>query len=101
MTRGQLNLQDTFLSQLRRDNVPLTIFLVNGVQIKGCVRAFDNFTVMVESDGRPLLIYKHALSTLAPSVPVQINRQDPPRYRPSSAPYEPARQRFPGSPAPS
>lgn len=87
VARGQLNLQDAFLNQLRRDNVPLTVFLVNGVQIKGYVRAFDNFTVMIESDNRNMLIYKHALSTLAPSLPVNINLQDSPRYRPTGLPY--------------
>lgn len=87
VARGQLNLQDAFLNQLRRDNVPLTVFLVNGVQIKGYVRAFDNFTVMIESDNRNMLIYKHALSTLAPSMPVNVNLQDSPRYRATGLPY--------------
>lgn len=70
MTRSQGNMQDSFLNQVRRDNTPVTVYLVNGVQIKGYIRGFDSFTVVLQSEGRQLLIYKHALSTIAPSVPV-------------------------------
>lgn len=72
MAKGTLNLQDAFLNQVRREGVPVTIYLVNGVQIRGLVRGFDSFTVVVESEGRQLLIYKHALSTVVPSVPVSL-----------------------------
>ena len=72
MGRQAPNLQDSFLNQVRRDAVPVTVYLVNGVQIRGVVRAFDNFTVFIESDGRQLMIYKHALSTLIPASPVPI-----------------------------
>lgn len=74
--KGQFNLQDGFLNQVRRDNTPLTVFLVNGVQIKGIIRSFDNFTVLLESDGRQLLIYKHAMSTVAPMGPVNLQIND-------------------------
>ena len=73
MARGAFNLQDSFLNQLRRDGIQVTIYLVNGVQIRGYVRGSDNFTVVVESDaGKQLLIYKHALSTLVPAEPVAL-----------------------------
>lgn len=70
MAKAQINIQDSFLNQVRRENIPVTVFLVNGVQIKGYVRGFDNFTVVVESDGRQMMIYKHAMSTVAPAIPV-------------------------------
>ncbi len=68
MSKSQANIQDAFLNQARRDNVLVTVYLVNGVQIKGQIKGFDSFTVILHSEGRQLLIYKHALSTIAPSV---------------------------------
>lgn len=73
MTKGTINLQDTFLNQLRRDNVPVTIYLVNGFQIRGHIRGFDSFTVLLENDGKQLLVYKHALSTVTPMRNIPIN----------------------------
>lgn len=66
MTKSQINLQDAFLNQVRKENIPVTIFLVNGFQLKGMVRGFDNFTVIMESDGKQMMIYKHAISTISP-----------------------------------
>jgi host factor-I protein len=66
------NYQDLFLNQFRRDHQNVTVFLVNGFQIKGVVRAFDNFTVVMEADGRQQLIYKHAISTIIPVRPVPL-----------------------------
>lgn len=67
------NLQDGFLNQARREEVPVTIYLVNGVQVRGVVRGFDNFTVLVEGEGgRQMLIYKHALSTVVPASPLSV-----------------------------
>lgn len=66
------NYQDLFLNQFRRDHQIVTVFLVNGFQIKGVVRAFDNFTVVMEADGRQQLIYKHAISTIIPARPVAL-----------------------------
>ncbi|WP_406678515.1 RNA chaperone Hfq [Moorella sp. ACPs] len=66
------NLQDLFLNVLRRDNTPVTIYLVNGFQLKGIVRGFDNFTVVLDSDGKQQMIYKHAISTITPSRPVNL-----------------------------
>lgn len=63
----QLNLQDTFLNQVRKENIAITMFLVNGFQLKGYVKGFDNFIVLLEVDGRQQMIYKHAISTMAPA----------------------------------
>ena len=60
------NLQDLFLNQARRERSQITMFLMNGFQLHGIVRGFDNFTVVLESDGKQQLIYKHAISTIAP-----------------------------------
>ncbi|MCL0062646.1 RNA chaperone Hfq [Peptococcaceae bacterium] len=61
-----LNLQDIFLNQIRKESIPITLFLVNGVQIRGTVQGFDSFTIIVESEGRQMMIYKHAISTITP-----------------------------------
>lgn len=73
MTKVQINLQDSFLNQVRKDNIPVTIYLINGFQLKGHVRGFDNFTVVLDSDGRQQLVYKHAVSTISPFKPVNFN----------------------------
>jgi host factor-I protein len=70
------NYQDLFLNQLRREHQLITVFLVNGFQIKGVVRGFDDFTVLIEADGRQQLIYKHAISTLIPSRPVPLPQEE-------------------------
>ena len=70
MSKGQINLQDTFLNLVRKDKTPVTVYLVNGFQIKGVVKGFDNFTVVVEMDNNQQLIYKHAISTVAPIRPM-------------------------------
>lgn len=67
-----LNLQDIFLNQVRKDKSQVTIFLVSGYQLKGIVKGFDNFTVILECEGRQYLIYKHAISTLIPSKPINL-----------------------------
>lgn len=67
------NLQDTFLNSVRKSRTPLTIFLVNGVKLQGVVTWFDNFCVLLRGEGRPpQLVYKHAISTIAPGAPVQL-----------------------------
>jgi len=66
------SLQDMFLNAARRDRMPLTIFLVNGFQIKGLVRGFDNFTVVIDSEGKQQLIYKSAISTVIPARTIQL-----------------------------
>lgn len=76
MAKSQLNLQDAFLNQVRKEKAAVTIYLVNGFQIKGMVKGFDNFTVIVEMDGRQQLVYKHAISTVAPLKPLSIINMD-------------------------
>ena len=66
------NLQDTFLNSVRKTKTPLTIFLVNGVKLQGIVTWFDNFCVLLRRDGQSQLVYKHAISTIVPSRPVNI-----------------------------
>lgn len=66
------NLQDVFLNAARRERMPLTLFLVNGFQIKGFVKGFDNFTVVIDSDGKQQLIYKSAISTIVPARPIRL-----------------------------
>ena len=70
------NLQDLFLNQARRDRSQITMFLMNGFQLHGIVRGFDNFTVVLESDGKQQLIYKHAISTVVPPKPVPLETED-------------------------
>ena len=66
-----INLQDAILKEVRRDKVPVTLFLMNGFQLRGIVTGFDSFVVVLVSDGRQQMIYKHAISTLAPMKPLK------------------------------
>ena len=70
MPNKSINLQDSFLNQVRKENVPVTIHLVNGFQIKGNVRGFDNFIVVLDSMGKQQMVYKHAISTVTPMHPI-------------------------------
>ncbi len=72
MTKASASLQDGFLNLLRKENIPVTIYLVNGYQLKGQIRGFDNFTVAVEFEGKVQLVYKHALSTITPMRPLPV-----------------------------
>ena len=72
MNRNTINLQDVFLNQVRKDKLAVTIYMTNGFQLKGYVRGFDNFTVVLESEGKQQLIYKHAISTVSPVKPVNM-----------------------------
>ena len=69
------NLQEGFLNRARTERVGVTVFLVNGFQMRGTVRAFDNFVVLLESDGRQQVIYKHAISTIMPNKNVDLTEQ--------------------------
>ena len=69
--KGQ-NLQDVFLNHLRKNKIPVTMFLVKGVKLQGIVTWFDNFCVLLRRDGQSQLVYKHAISTIMPSQPVQL-----------------------------
>ena len=62
----QLNLQDSILTEVCRDKVPVTLFLMNGFQLRGVITGFDSFVVVLVTDGKQQMIYKHAISTLAP-----------------------------------
>lgn len=66
------NVQDVFLNYIRKNKTPVTVFLVNGVKLQGIVTWFDNFSVLLRRDGHTQLVYKHAISTIMPSTPVQL-----------------------------
>ena len=68
------NLQDQFLNHLRREKTPVTMFLVKGVKLQGIVTWFDNFSILLRRDGQSQLVYKHAISTIMPSVPVDASQ---------------------------
>ncbi|CAA7601938.1 RNA-binding protein Hfq [hfq] [Acididesulfobacillus acetoxydans] len=72
MNKSSINLQDGFLNQVRKENLPVTIYLVNGFQLKGIVRGFDNFTVVIEFEGKQQMVYKHAISTVMPIRPINL-----------------------------
>ncbi|MGE5474835.1 MAG: RNA chaperone Hfq [Ignavibacteriales bacterium] len=72
MNKSGINLQDVFLNQVRKEHVAVTIYLANGFQLKGMVRGFDNFTVILEADGKQQMVYKHAISTISPIKPINI-----------------------------
>ena len=67
----QTNLQDAILNEVCRDKVPVTLFLMNGFQLRGTVTGFDSFVVVLVTDGKQQMIYKHAISTLAPIRPLK------------------------------
>ncbi len=75
-----LNLQDVFLNQARKEKISLTVFLVNGYQFKGIVKGFDSYIVILDCDGKQNVVYKHAISTISPVRPINIldagNQQD-------------------------
>ncbi|UUZ79290.1 RNA chaperone Hfq [Paenibacillus sp. P26] len=75
MMNKTINIQDTFLNQLRKENIPVTVYLTNGFQIRGVIRAFDNFTIIIDSEGRQQMVYKHAISTFTPQRPVSLMQQ--------------------------
>ncbi|MFD1928622.1 RNA chaperone Hfq [Sporosarcina siberiensis] len=72
----QGNLQEIVLNGLRKNSTFVTIFLINGFQLKGLIKSYDNFTVLIEADGKQHLIYKHAISTFLPSKNVILNPEE-------------------------
>ncbi|RST71229.1 RNA chaperone Hfq [Siminovitchia acidinfaciens] len=71
-----VNIQDQFLNQLRKEGIPVTVFLLNGFQLRGQVKGFDNFTVLFETEGKQQLVFKHAISTFSPQRNVQISYEE-------------------------
>lgn len=69
----QPNIQDTFLSAARRSAARVTVFLMNGYQLRGVIAAYDPYVVVVSSDGKQQVIYKHAISTIAPEQPLDLD----------------------------
>ena len=72
MSNNSNNLQEIFLTQARRDRRMVTMFLMNGFQMRGCITGFDAFTVILTSDGKQQIIYKHAISTIVPERPISL-----------------------------
>ena len=76
MASSQSNLQDTFLNSVRKSKNPVTLFLVNGVKLQGIITWFDNFSVLLRREGTVQLVYKHAISTILPSLPLDLMGED-------------------------
>ncbi len=76
MSEKSQNVQDVFLNAIRKNKNPVTVFLVNGVKLQGVVTWFDNFSVLLRRDSHSQLVYKHAISTIMPSQPVQLFSQE-------------------------
>ena len=76
MASSQSNLQDTFLNSVRKSKNPVTLFLVNGVKLQGVITWFDNFSVLLRREGAVQLVYKHAISTIMPSLPIDLIGED-------------------------
>ena len=74
--QNKANLQDIFLLRAKRDKLPVTMFLMNGFQMRGVITGFDAFVVILDSEGRQQMIYKHAISTVAPMRPVDLREED-------------------------
>ena len=70
------NLQDVFLNHVRKQKIPVTVFLVNGVKLQGIITWFDNFCMLLRRDGHSQLVYKHAISTVMPVTPVSLYGED-------------------------
>ena len=76
MASSQSNLQDTFLNSVRKSKNPVTLYLVNGVKLQGVITWFDNFSVLLRREGTLQLVYKHAISTIMPSLPLDLVGED-------------------------
>ena len=71
-TEKSQNVQDVFLNHVRKNKLPVTVFLINGVKLQGVISWFDNFSVLLRRDGHLLLVYKHAISTVMPAAVIQL-----------------------------
>lgn len=95
MSKAQINLQDSFLNQVRKENIPVILYLISGVQLRGAVKGFDAFTVILEGQGKPpQLVYKHSIVSVAPMRHPTLNLVSPPMdpaaAQPETAPPPPA-----------
>lgn len=72
----QKNMQEVFLNTLRKEKVFVTVFLMNGFQLRGLIKSYDNYTVLLETDGKQQLVYKHAISTYVPSKSIDVKLDD-------------------------
>jgi host factor-I protein len=88
MATKPINIQDNFLNQARKENIVVVIHLVNGFQLKGLVRGFDNFTVILETMGKQQMIYKHAISTITPTKAFSNSPKDAPKEETETIPAE-------------
>ena len=73
--KQSVNYQDLFLAQARRDRVPLVVFLVNGFQMRGVLTGFDSFVILLNTDGKQQMVYKHAVSTIVPEHPLPLETE--------------------------
>ena len=71
MAKSQVNLQDLFLNQMRKEKIPVTMYLVNGARLTGTIKGFDNFVILMKHENQQL-VYKHAISTIIPERPVEL-----------------------------
>jgi host factor-I protein len=85
MGKSQVNLQDVFLNQMRKEKIPVTMYLVNGARISGTIKGFDNFVILMKQENQQL-VYKHAISTIIPEKPVDLLETPEPKKLPESAP---------------
>jgi len=76
MNKSINNLQDIFLNGARKNKIPVILYLVNGFQLKGIVTGFDSFTVVLDSDGKQMMVYKHAISTITPIKPISLSSSE-------------------------
>ena len=74
--QSKANLQDIFLTRARRERIPVTLFLMNGFQLRGVLTGFDTFVVVLDTDGRQQVIFKHAISTIAPARAVDLTPEE-------------------------
>lgn len=104
MSKSQLNLQDSFLNQVRKENIPVTLYLTSGVQLRGQVKGFDAFTVILEGQGKPpQLVYKHSIVSVAPMRHPSALMQVPPAdgvAHEEGAPGAPSDSETEGTPTP-
>lgn len=76
MIKQSNNLQDIFLNNARKSKILVSVYLVNGFQLRGTVKGFDNFTVVLDCEGKQMLVYKHSITTINPSKPISFSDSD-------------------------